>query len=197
MAEIRENLEQVWLPLNINWSVSGGLNTIIFFLQSILAWYFDNQSILRMISYSSMSSTIKSTNNSLSSIIIGQALKILSEYITCLSLFSYPWLVTILISKKKKNLEFLISIIANNNHLQNMQCTYKAITSIKMHNKHLLRSDSFFLSGRVYMNGLQNLFKTLALIPTIISSIPPTYVSIIRWLLSKIRRCYLRKIQKI
>ena len=52
-----------------------------------------------------------------------------------------------------------------------MQCTYKAITCIKMHIKHLQKSEAYFLSAGKYMNGLQNHFKTLALIPTITSLI--------------------------
>ena len=42
----------------------------------------------------------------------------------------------------------------------------------QMHIKYLQRSEAFFLSGRVYMNGLQNHFKTLALIPTVTSPDP-------------------------
>ena len=41
-----------------------------------------------------------------------------------------------------------------------------------MHIKHLQRSEAFFFSERVYMNGLQNYFKTLALIPTVTSLDP-------------------------
>ena len=39
----------------------------------------------------------------------------------------------------------------------------------QIHIKHLQKSVAFFLSGCVKMNGLQNHFKTLALIPTITS----------------------------
>ena len=43
----------------------------------------------------------------------------------------------------------------------------------QMHIKHLQMSEAFFLSERVYMNGLLNHFKTLALIPTV-TSLDPT-----------------------
>ena len=41
-----------------------------------------------------------------------------------------------------------------------------------MHINHLQKNEAFFLSGCVYMNGLQNYFKTLALIPTVTSPDP-------------------------